>query len=262
MRLFLSLLVLSLTISAPAQEYVPFISTADSSDSWTEVNSCSDFQCFTTYTHGYTIDGDTVLNGVTYAKLMSLSVTIQGAVSSEWCTIDTSSYYYYYGGIREEDKRIYLKRTFEEEYIVYDFNLNIGDTVPSPAGIAGLEQWRVIESIDEIEVNGTSRQRYQLTGNTYLVEGIGASSGLFNSVQPVQGDCWFEMICYREEGESHHFTSNCGLSLSVDDFTISSSKKELLKIVNLQGQEVEPQPNQILIYLYSDGSAEKMVHIE
>ena len=43
---------------------------------------------------------------------------------------------------------------------------------------------------------------------------------------------------------------------------ISNHEKQLLKIVNLLGQEVEYTPNTILIYQYSDGTSEKVFTIE
>lgn len=43
---------------------------------------------------------------------------------------------------------------------------------------------------------------------------------------------------------------------------ISNQEKQLLKIVNLLGQEAEYQPNTILIYQYADGSSEKVFTIE
>lgn len=39
-------------------------------------------------------------------------------------------------------------------------------------------------------------------------------------------------------------------------------KKELIKIVNLLGQETEYKPNTVLIYIYSDGTSEKVFTIE
>jgi len=38
--------------------------------------------------------------------------------------------------------------------------------------------------------------------------------------------------------------------------------KELIKIVDLTGRETEDKPNTILIYIYSDGTAEKVYRME
>jgi hypothetical protein len=50
------------------------------------------------------------------------------------------------------------------------------------------------------------------------------------------------------------------------DFTgvdeISKPKiKKLLRIVNLLGQDVEHTPNTVLIYIYSDGTSEKVYNV-
>jgi Leucine-rich repeat (LRR) protein len=56
-------------------------------------------------------------------------------------------------------------------------------------------------------------------------------------------------------------TNSCSSSLSITELN-SNQPKELIKIVNLLGQEVEYQPNTVLIYIYSDGTSEKVFKIE
>ncbi|WP_306639701.1 hypothetical protein [Sanyastnella coralliicola] len=163
--------------------------------------------------------------------------------------------------MREENKRIYVIISFFNESLSYDFNLSVGDTVPNPALGPSNEDARIIDAIDEIEINGTIRQQFHLSGGAYIIEGIGASTGLFSRVSEENG-CSSEMTCYQEEGTTFHFNSDCDFYLNVEEELAPALERELIKIVNLQGQEVEPQPNQILIYLYSDGSAEKKVYIE
>lgn len=43
---------------------------------------------------------------------------------------------------------------------------------------------------------------------------------------------------------------------------LTSKNKEVVKIVNLLGQEVEYTPNIVLIYQYSDGTSENVFIIE
>jgi Leucine-rich repeat (LRR) protein len=52
-----------------------------------------------------------------------------------------------------------------------------------------------------------------------------------------------------------------GCSLGIDDLTTTTSKK-LLKIVDLLGRETTFKRNTLLIYLYDDGSSEKVFKIE
>ena len=61
-----------------------------------------------------------------------------------------------------------------------------------------------------------------------------------------------------------HIWENLSLTtcvLEIDELDSQSSQdKELVKIVNLLGQETEYKPNTTLIYMYSDGSIEKVHH--
>ncbi len=55
--------------------------------------------------------------------------------------------------------------------------------------------------------------------------------------------------------------------LTVDNCTaglleLTSQDKKLVKIVDMTGREVNPTPNTPLIYIYSDGSTEKVVLVE
>lgn len=43
---------------------------------------------------------------------------------------------------------------------------------------------------------------------------------------------------------------------------LSAGSKELIKVVDLMGREVEPQKNKVLIYIYSDGTTEKIFEFE
>lgn len=43
---------------------------------------------------------------------------------------------------------------------------------------------------------------------------------------------------------------------------ISLSHKELISIVDITGKETDDKPNTILIYMYSDGTTEKVIRVE
>ena len=55
--------------------------------------------------------------------------------------------------------------------------------------------------------------------------------------------------------------NSCSSSLGITELN-SNQPKELIKIVNLLGQEVEFKPNTPLIYIYSDGSTERVYNVE
>ena len=53
------------------------------------------------------------------------------------------------------------------------------------------------------------------------------------------------------------FSSNCGTTL-VNDF---DSKRKVIKIVDLFGREVAQRTNQTVLYIYNDGSVEKVIKV-
>ena len=56
----------------------------------------------------------------------------------------------------------------------------------------------------------------------------------------------------------HYFSNNCN-PLAIEEH---SSKKELLKITDLLGREIKGAKNQLLFYIYDDGTVEKKLIIE
>lgn len=49
-------------------------------------------------------------------------------------------------------------------------------------------------------------------------------------------------------------------SLGINEYNID--KKEVIKIVDLMGRETKPKPNTIIIYIYSDGTTQKIFNVE
>ena len=63
------LLAVFLPAVVSGQSCVPFISTSDSSDTWMDINSCTDFDCYYEYTNRYNIPRDTIIGGQLYSKV-------------------------------------------------------------------------------------------------------------------------------------------------------------------------------------------------
>ena len=60
---------------------------------------------------------------------------------------------------------------------------------------------------------------------------------------------------------AHSFiTSVLKMNLNIIDYIIEN--KKIIKVFNLLGQESIPEPNTILIFLYSDGSVEKKISVK
>jgi len=177
---------------------------------------------FHTYNYIQTISGDTVINGLAYHKIYESGILeIMSIPPTTW----TFSYYSneYVGCIRENNNRQSFKipSLSTSESILYDFNLQLGDTVPSTNDI-------IISGIDSIYDGSNYRLRYKLSSadssfwpsplyyeHVSWVEGIGSTGGTFFSLGPYfeHGGKLFEftyngIVFYQDT------ISTCGLTLN------------------------------------------------
>ena len=100
-----------------AQTYVPF---PDSNATWSEIDFYQGY-CYPPSYCKYTlfINGDTIINSQAYHKIYS----------------NDSSSNSYRGGLRENNKRIYyFDKDCTHDILLYDFNLNIGDSIRLSCG--------------------------------------------------------------------------------------------------------------------------------
>lgn len=121
------------------------------------------------FPYEYTLKGDTVMNGQTYKKLIKAGIE----ASSFNC------------GLRQEGNRVYrCDEIVSPEYVVFDFDLRLGDIFTD---YDGLHKMRV-ERVETIMVNGVDRRK--LTMREYSddyevingmidiwIEGIGCLNG-------------------------------------------------------------------------------------
>lgn len=201
--------------TAHAQSYTSFIS-ADSSDVWKQSQSYSPYPDWRTSTEQvFRITGDTLIGAFQYAKLH----VDQVEYFTEWYNSNNDTWYYgsgLGGALREANKQVFYIPYSEQspsttEYMIYDFNLQVGDTVPDPITCHSIEPcWPyneselfelVIYSIDSVLIGSEYRKRFNL-GNpeAAIIEGIGCTTGLLHSKSPyfLSGYNW--LSCYQEQG--------------------------------------------------------------
>jgi hypothetical protein len=68
---------------------------------------------------------------------------------------------------------------------------------------------------------------------------------------------WFDQTNY---GSYHNYIAKLGDVTGIEETTLE--KKTIIKIIDLMGRETIEKPNTILIYVYSDGSTEKVYKVE
>lgn len=107
------------------------------------------------------------------------------------------------GGTRQnisERRVFYYDNEDNQEYLLYDFDLKVGDTLEYAYNMDN-DYSLVVLFTDSILLGGEYRKRFQFTNygeyDLYLIEGIGSTTGLFN---------WLpndlHLQCFRHNGES------------------------------------------------------------
>lgn len=133
--------------------------------------------------HRLGLKGDTIINTMTYHKVYSL---FDSTLNSPWST--------YYAAIREQNKQVFAKFGNNDETLLYDFNLLVGDTIRYTYCITtGLQDTShsVLTKIDSVLLkDGKYRKRYtfdpaSFAGGTLtdtVIEGLGSNmwQGLFD----------------------------------------------------------------------------------
>ncbi len=185
-----------------AQEYTPF--PTDSAFWFVRFYEFGDYPEIKNLR--FVLKGDTVINDKKYSKLYSIN--------------SQADNFYFLGGLREEEKKVYYIGEFdgsvscissseikENEILLYDFSLNIGDTVP------GCHTWQVVVGYDSVLVSGRYHKRQKVGGAgvdndgniiyeeaddiEHNIEGVGTGRGIFYPLQ-----FWFEwdweLLCFED----------------------------------------------------------------
>lgn len=191
-------LILIISQSLKSQDYVPF-PTKNVNWNVFYAGTCSETPPDTVLIL-YTIHGDTTINEIQYSKLCiesgdTANPKIQGI-----------------GGLRESNRKVYyLGQTIigggnDEEYLLYDFTKQIGDTIKHDS-YGGFTS--VVLDIDSVLIGENYRKRYKVDNHwfyqnpDYIIEGIGSvKNGLLGHISdiPTCGSHYWEHICFRENG--------------------------------------------------------------
>jgi hypothetical protein len=134
------------------QDYIPFPTQNASWNVYLE-STCDNESPPDTFLLRYTVLGDTTIKNKAYNKLIvECGDTINPTLMQS-------------GGIREEGKKIYyfgpgiLGSVTDEEFLLYDFNVQIEDTINHSSN--GL--WKsIVLDIDSIKIGSQYRKRYKV----------------------------------------------------------------------------------------------------
>ena len=223
---------------------------------------------YTSFTK-WNINGDTIVDGNLYHKVFFSGVNVIMNDPINYSPISTFS-----GKLMREDsisRKIYGRQIMEvSESIIYDFSVNIGDTmrsilygvttpVPSNLGEA------IVDSINPYILNNgdTTRIFYAtpinfgvLTPTFFVIEGIGSHNGFYYPFKGVFEDD-ASLTCVKELSVQLYGNGVCGITVSSEQHLITLSFKiypnpnngekiivtgssiKTLKLYNIQGQLIK-----------------------
>ena len=269
MKKIVIILFLISSTSSFAQTYFPF---PDSVGVWKQTSSFYQPNGQGDTHYNIFINGDTIIDGTSYNRLYIYScgqiiIFPPSPIPIFDCPIDTSNSFYY-GALREVNKRIYFhpdslynynhfypfcftsnwngQPSLNEELLLYDFNVNVGDTVFYPF-LDSLKM--VITSIDSVLIQSDFRKKYNYdlifnwsmscapfsVGYNY-VEGIGdIYAGLFSL-----------FIMYFENGEFLNCFEDNQVTFSNNGGCVTTSLKEY---VDKNDLKIYPNPTSNKLYV-------------
>ena len=138
MKILLRIMVIFGCVSTLyGQEYYPF---PESNAIWNQYRVHVEHPQLLQGITRYGLIGDTIINDKLYSKVYDIE-------DDSCLNINNATYF---GAIREEEKKIYALIAYgqEEEILLYDFNVEVGDTVISNAQVGYLSGLTYISGID------------------------------------------------------------------------------------------------------------------
>lgn len=234
---------------------------------WTVLIQRSQFYpCIENDTTNYYINGDTIINALTYKKLFA-----KGHIDDTWWSPNpnTSCYANYTytdlvprGFLRSSGAQMYYMMYGDtSEQLLYDYNLTVGSQLPQTSVYASTGTY--VTSIDSIYTPYGYRKRFYIDGNSseYILEGIGSRYGLVEPFGPMM-DATHTLLCFgfndtawfpTQGPECAVITSNAELQASVqlrvvpnpasDHITVNLTGTALnsVALYNVHGQIVKQQ---------------------
>jgi hypothetical protein len=180
-----SISILAIVLKASGQSYNAF---PDSNACWTvldwyvSMSSCPSTPIgnpiIVNIHFSYFIQGDSVINNISYHKIYQSAGTLLEYCSAgnsliDWHGINSD----YIGGLRQDTilKRVYFVYSSGPEFLLYDFRLNVSDTLFNSPVCDGC----IVSSIDSTPIGNSYRKTLHFNETNFImIEGIGSTGGL------------------------------------------------------------------------------------
>ncbi len=212
------------------------------------------------------IQGDTVINSISYKKLFALSqVSIQTyypCYNGTTYPVGTTLKFIRYDTVT---RKLFMKNdtgTYVPEILLYNFNLIAGDTIPLIPGYnSGFSGCRIIDSVKSIIFFGIPVRKFYMPympsnhqGN-YIIEGMGGSNGLtFFQPQMILSSGGYYLTslnCFKSGNNVYPNGASCPSFIPVG----------IQELQNKTTLELSPNPNNGSFTITSNNPQLKTIHI-
>jgi hypothetical protein len=275
MKKLLPILLLFFCLKSSAQTYLP---TLQEGATWSIMTEDASTPYIARSTTQYKIIGDTTINNIVYKKLHWLDT--DGTSSLAFYLFRESGgkvYFRYFDQFPSGNAYDYLSFQMDMEYLLYDYTLSVGDTIPSTY-LTGAYQNQgtvyTISSIGNVLIGGQYHKEFQINGNysscehEVIIEGIGSTRGLIYPSNIYCPSYNFALLCYDLDTIHYtttysylHYGSSCSINnvgieeLGVNPITIYPNPTDnyvtvnlpinytsgILQIIDLQGRVVKTE---------------------
>lgn len=222
-----------------AQSYIPF--PKDSAYWIEDVSEQCDPYGIQLKHYEYSYSGDTIINLKSFKKIF-----LNGYGLCAWG-----------GNVGALFDDTILRKVFfipfpdSVEQILYDFTLNVGDTINGYFGGGAIN---TITSIDTVNFGGIDRKRFSYSGgfvDPYYIEGIGSATGLLENIDQY----WINssLLCFSVNG------------VAIYPITVSASACSLLSNSNNEKEDqfefsVFPNPfSESVNFTFGEGKADQLI---
>jgi len=162
------------------------------------------------------INGDTIIGAKSYHKIYKNGYTVYSCQNPPTTPIYTYYNTYYRFAIRQDSlqKKVFLyDATSNKDTLLYDFNLNVGDTLHILNSNYGIHY---VTSIDSVLVGAKYHKEFLLETSLALIEGVGCTCGL-NTLIGIFPDGGGTLNCFNHNSETYPANASCSLTIDVNE---------------------------------------------
>ena len=227
MKKLLRIILVCIGLSVSNSNFAQVNEYLDHNPVWNVSSMCGVLApCIETSDYNYFTGADTTINGLVYKKILK-----KGTGYYSWfgpppvpssCQLPPYTYtntvasYY----MRSAGKQMYLRQPFDTaEYLLYDFDLSVGDTLP--LSYNNYTNDITVVAIDSFYTSAGYRKKFELSQTSwaqYLLEGVGHSRGFIEPIN-VPLECGFMLECFSLNDTSYFPSTglNCDIFAGVHE---------------------------------------------